>query len=80
MRPQSAPCTRWRITENRLGSSIRNPQVEAENLAAAISRIGDTDFASEAAGLARDLLLSKVGVAARAQANLNAGTVLRLLG
>lgn len=65
---------------NRLTSVLSHGQQHAESLAAAESRIMDTDFATETAELAKQQLLEAAGMGALAQAkNLNQ-SVLTLLG
>jgi flagellin len=54
--------------------------VAGENQLSAQSRIEDLDFAKGASARIRDSLLSEVGTAMLAHANMNASSVLRLLG
>ena len=66
--------------QNRLGSTIRNLEVSAENIAAANSRIRDTDYAKATADNTRLSILSNAGSAVLAQANANGQAALRLIG
>ncbi|RJQ47253.1 MAG: flagellin FliC [Nitrospiraceae bacterium] len=66
--------------QNRLGSTIANLQIAAENLQAANSRIGDADFAIETANLTRSQIILQAGVAVLAQANVLPQYALQLLG
>lgn len=66
--------------QNRLGSTIRNLEVSAENIAAANSRIRDTDYAKATADNTRLSILSSAGSAVLAQANSNGQAALRLIG
>jgi flagellin len=66
--------------QNRLDSTIRNLGVQAENLAAAESRIRDVDVARETAELAKNSLLQQAAISILAQANSQPQLVLRLLG
>ena len=66
-------------TQNRLESSIRNLSVASENLAAAESRIRDTDMAEEMVKFTRHQILSQAGTAMLAQANQAPQGVLSLL-
>lgn len=66
--------------QNRLQSTISNLEVRNENLAAANSRIRDTDVASESAELAKANILSAASTSVLTQAN-NAGSIaLKLIG
>ena len=65
--------------QNRFGNTIANLQTASENLNAARSRIRDTDFAAETAGLTRGQILQQAGVAILAQANALPNNVLSLL-
>jgi flagellin len=65
--------------QNRLSSTINNLQIKVENLAAANSRIRDTDVAVEAAELTRSNILSTASVSVLAQANASSSGALRLL-
>lgn len=64
---------------NRFEAVISGNQIYSENLAAARSRIQDTDFAIETAALAKQQTLQQAGVAALGQANASAQVVLGLL-
>ena len=66
--------------QNRLGSTIRNLEVSAENIAAANSRIRDTDYAQATADNTRLNILANAGSAVLAQANANGQSALRLIG
>ena len=66
--------------ENRMTHTVDNLSNVVENTAAAQSRIQDTDFASEAAALARAQILQQAGTAMLAQANAAPQNVLSLLG
>lgn len=65
--------------QSRLGYAIGNAATASENLAAARSRILDTDYAAETAALARSLILQQVGYAMLAQANTMPNQILQLL-
>ena len=67
-------------TQNRFESTIRNLSNVSENLAAARSRICDTDFATETAELTRAQILQQASVAILSQANQRPQTALSLLG
>lgn len=61
--------------------SLRNSLAETSaNLAGARSTIGDVDYAEEFAGLVRNQILMQSAIAARAQQNVSAGSVMKLLG
>ncbi len=64
---------------NRLQSTVNNLQSVSTNLAAAISRIRDTDIASETSALSRNQVLSQAGAAVLAQANQTPQIALTLL-
>ena len=64
---------------NRFEAVISGNQIYSENLAAARSRVQDTDFAVETAALAKQQILQQAGVAALGQANASAQVVLGLL-
>ncbi|AWB90737.1 flagellin [Salinibacterium hongtaonis] len=66
--------------QNRFESTINSLNVSAENLAAAESRIRDTDMASEMVNYTRANILSQAGTAMLAQANQSNQGVLQLLG
>lgn len=64
---------------NRFEAVISGNQIYAENLAAARSRVQDTDFAVETSNLAKQQILQQAGVAALGQANASSQAVLLLL-
>ncbi|WP_159599303.1 flagellin N-terminal helical domain-containing protein [Agromyces humi] len=66
--------------QNRFESTINSLAVAGENLAAAESRIRDTDMASEMVAFTRANILSQAGTAMLAQANQANQGVLKLLG
>ena len=66
--------------QNRLQSTISNLEVRTENLAAANSRIRDTDVASESAVLAKANILSSASTSVLAQANQSGNVALKLIG
>jgi len=61
---------------NRFEAGINNLRTTAGNLAAASSRIGDTDYAAATAKLAQQQILSQAGLATQAQANASSRQVL----
>ena len=65
--------------QNRFESTIANLTGTAENLDAARSRIRDTDYAQETAGLIRAQILQQAGVSILSQANSLPQLVLSLL-
>jgi flagellin len=65
--------------QNRLGSTIANLDIAAENLSAANSRIKDADFAMETAALTRNQIILQAGVAVLSQANVIPQYALQLL-
>jgi flagellin len=65
--------------QNRLGSTVQNLAISTENLAAANSRIRDTDMASEASELTKQSILSQAGVSVLSQANSSSNLALKLL-
>ena len=65
--------------QNRLNSTINNLGVSTENLAAAQSRIEDTDFAAETATYTAQSILQQAGTAILAQANAQPQVALGLL-
>ncbi|MBO3664612.1 flagellin N-terminal helical domain-containing protein [Microbacterium stercoris] len=65
--------------QNRFESTINSLQVSSENLAAAKSRIADTDMASEMVKFTAANVLSQAGTAMLAQANQQGQGVLQLL-
>ncbi|MFE6967066.1 flagellin [Agromyces sp. NPDC057679] len=66
--------------QNRFESTINSLAVAGENLAAAESRIRDTDMAAEMVNFTRSNILSQAGTAMLAQANQANQGVLKLLG
>jgi flagellin len=66
--------------QNRLQSTISNLDVRTENLAAANSRIRDTDIASESAELTKGNILSAAATSVLAQANNSGSSALKLIG
>ena len=66
--------------QNRMQSVVNNILTAKENLAAANSRIRDTDMAVETSNLAKQQILMQTGVSTLAQANQNLSTALKLLG
>lgn len=66
--------------QNRLTSTVDTLAVTEENLAAANSRIRDTDIAAATAESARNQVLLQAGTAALAQANQTNQLALKLLG
>lgn len=66
--------------QNRLGSTIANLEIAAENLTAANSRIADADFAVETANLTKSQIILQAGVAVLSQANVLPQYALQLLG
>lgn len=65
--------------QNRLESIVRRLGVANENMAAAESRIRDTDMAKESVAFNKGLILQQAGIAVLAQANSQPNSVLRLL-
>jgi flagellin len=66
--------------QNRLQSTISNLEVRNENLAAANSRIRDTDVAAESAELAKANILSAASTSVLSQANNSGSAALKLIG
>lgn len=66
--------------QNRLSSTIRNLEVQNENLSAANSRIRDTDVAEESAKLAKANILTASSTSVLAQANNSTSNALKLIG
>jgi len=64
---------------NRLEGTINSLGVASENLAAAESRIGDTDYAAELAQLTSDQLRTQAGLSALIQSRIAPQNVLALL-
>lgn len=65
--------------QNRLTSTVNNLSISTENLAAANSRIRDTDMASESSELTKQSILSQAGVSVLSQANSSPNLALKLL-
>ncbi len=65
--------------QNRLESSIRNINNQAENLSAANSRIRDVDVANETSRLTSFQILQQAGISMLAQANMTTGLAMTLL-
>lgn len=65
--------------QNRLGSTINNLSIYTENLAAANSRIRDTDVAEESSELVKQNILTQSNIAMLAQANATPNMALQLL-
>lgn len=65
---------------NHIQPSVRAEQVAMENLAAAYSMIADTDFAAQSASLQRDQLLMDAAASAMMLTNLQAASVVALVG
>ena len=65
--------------QNRLDHNISNLQAQSENLAAANSRILDTDYASETANLTKGQIMQQASSAMLAQANQMPNVILSLL-
>lgn len=66
--------------QNRLMSTADTLAITEENLAAANSRIRDTDMAAASSEMARNQVLLQAGTATLVQANQNAQMALKLLG
>ena len=66
--------------QNRFQSTIRNLSNVAENVAAARSRIKDTDFATETASLTKNQILQQASTTVLSQANQRPQSALSLLG
>jgi flagellin len=64
---------------NRFGSAVSNLQSMQTNTSAALSRIQDTDIASETANLSKNQVLSQAGAAILSQANQTPQVALSLL-
>jgi flagellin len=62
-----------------LQSASNTVQIASVNLAAAYSRVMDTDYAAESTNMTRNNILQQAGTAALAQANQTPNTVLTLL-
>lgn len=66
--------------QNRLNATVEILAVSEENLAAANSRIRDTDIAESSSELARNTVLQQAGVASLSQANQTTQLALKLIG
>ncbi|WP_100642158.1 flagellin [Alteromonas facilis] len=66
--------------QNRFQSTIRNLSNISENVAAARSRIKDTDFAAETAELTRNQIVQQASISVLSQANQRPQAALSLLG
>jgi len=66
--------------QNRLQSTINNQSIYEENLAAANSRIRDTDLAEEVSEMTKNNILMQAGISVLGQANSTASSALKLLG
>ena len=65
--------------QNRLQSTVNNIQTSIENLAAANSRVRDTDVAAETAELTKQNILMTAGTSVLAQANSSTNNALQLI-
>jgi len=65
--------------QNRLSSTVQNLSISTENLAAANSRIRDTDMAAETSELTKQSILTQAGTAVLSQANSSQNLALKLL-
>lgn len=70
---------RWGAIMNRLDYTLNNLQSVKTNTEASRSRIQDTDFAKEAANLARTQVLQQAGMSMLSQSNQNSQNVMSLL-
>jgi len=66
--------------QNRMTSTVDTLAITEENLAAANSRIRDTDVASATSDMARNTVLLQAGTATLAQANQSTQLALKLIG
>jgi len=66
--------------QNRLQSTVNNIEISIENLAAANSRIRDTDVATEVSNLTKNNILMQAGIAVLGHANNTNSAALKLLG
>lgn len=66
--------------QNRMQSTMRNIDIQTENLSAANSRIRDTDVAVASSELTRANILAQANTAVLSQANQTPQTALRLIG
>lgn len=65
--------------QNRLQSTINNLAISEENLAAANSRIRDTDYAEEVSEMTKNNILMQAGISVLGQANSTNQSTLKLL-
>lgn len=65
--------------QSKLQATMRNLSIHEENLAAANSRIRDTDIASETSEMAKQNILATSGTSILVQANVNSTMALRLI-
>lgn len=65
--------------QNRLGSTIRNLDVQTENLSESRSRIRDADFAAETAAMTQANIMQQAGTSVLANANTQPQIALSLL-
>ncbi len=70
---------RWGAVMNRLDYTINNLQSVKTNTQASRSQIQDTDYAKEAANLARTQVLQQAGMSMLSQSNQNSQNVMSLL-
>ncbi len=70
---------KWGALQNRLEYTVSNLQNVNENISASRSRIQDTDYAKEAANLARTQVLQQAGMSMLTQANQSTQNALSLL-
>jgi len=66
--------------QNRLQSTVNNLAINEENLAAANSRIRDTDIAAEVSELTKNNILMQSGISVLSQANNTSAAAIKLLG
>jgi flagellin len=66
--------------QNRLQSAVASLNIYDENMSASLSRIRDTDMASETAEIAKNNILTSAGTSVLSQANQNNMLALKLLG
>ncbi len=66
--------------QNRLQSTINSQAINEENLAAANSRIRDTDMAEEVSEMTKNNILMQSGIAVLGHSNNTSSTALKLLG
>lgn len=66
--------------QNRLQATINNLSINDENLAAANSRIRDTDVAEETSNLTKENILMQAGISVLGQANSSNAQAINLLG